>query len=157
MALLLSLPLWATAKQVAGWVEMAVIQPGDLELRAKLDSGAETSSLHCVCSSTFEKDGEEWVRFTVQNWRGERVQMERPVVRRTKIKRHFGGSQERLVINLPICVGGVRKEREVNVVNREGLEYQLLIGRNFMAGDFLIDPAQKYLLTPSCADAPTQH
>jgi hypothetical protein len=156
LALLLCIPLTALAKEVAGWVEMAVIQPGGLEVRAKLDSGAETSSLHCTCSSTFQKDGKEWVRFTVENWRGETVRMEREVVRRTQIKRHFGASQERLVITLPICVGNVLKEREVNVVDRGGLEYQLLIGRNFMAGDLLIDPGRKYLLAPSCSDAPTQ-
>lgn len=156
LGLLWCLPLVAMGKEVAGWVEMAVIQPGKLELRAKLDSGAETSSLHCMCSSTFTKDGKEWVQFTVENWRGEMVRMEREVVRRTRVKRHFGGSQERLVITLPVCVGNVLKEREVNVVDRGGLEYQLLIGRNFMAGDLLIDPGRKYLLTPNCSDAPAQ-
>jgi hypothetical protein len=156
LSFLLCLPPLAAAQDVAGWVEMAVIQPGGLEVRAKLDTGAETSSLHCMCSSTFEKDGKEWVRFTVENWRGEMVRMEREVVRRTRIKRHFGGSQERLVITLPICVGNVLKEREVNVVDRGGLEYQLLIGRNFMAGDILVDSGRKYLLAPSCSDAPTE-
>lgn len=153
-----SVPVVAAAdKQVAGWVEMATIQPGNLAVRAKLDTGAETSSVHCLCASTFEKDGKEWVRFTLHNWQGETVQMEREVVRRAIIKRHFGGSQERLVITLPICVGNVLKEGEVNVVDRSGLDYQLLIGRNFMAGGLVVDPGAKYLLQPTCADAPAQH
>lgn len=153
--------VWASsveaAKQVAGWVEMAVIEPGDLQVRAKVDTGAETSSLHCECFSTFERDGKEWVRFTVANWREENVQMEREVVRRAIIKRHFGGAQERLVITLPICLGGVLKEREVNVVDRSGLEYQLLLGRNFLAGDFLVDPGATYQLSATCPDGAAQH
>jgi len=150
-------PLTAVAKEVVGWVEMAMIQPGNLEVRAKVDTGAETTSLHCECFSTYQRDGKEWVRFTVANWREEKVEMEREVVRRTKIKRHFGGSQERLVISLPICLGGILKEREVNVVDRSGLEYQLLIGRNFLAGDFVVDPGAQYLQSSACANVSAQN
>jgi hypothetical protein len=127
-----------------------------MEVRAKLDTGAEISSLHCLCSSTFQKDGKEWVRFTLEDWQKNKVQMEREVVRRAVIKRHFGASQERLVISMPICIGNVLKEREVSVVDRGGFEYSLLIGRNFMAGDLLVDSGEQYLLKPSCADAATQ-
>jgi len=146
----------AAARQVAGWVETAVIQPGRLEVHAKLDTGAETSSLHCECFATFMRNDHEWVRFTVANKRGEKVQMEREVVRHAVIKRHFGGSQERLVITLPICLGGVLKEEEVNVVDRSGLKYQLLLGRNYLAGDFVVDPGARNLLSTSCPNAAAQ-
>ena len=151
-----SVPLVAVAKEVAGWIEMAKIMPGNIEVRAKLDTGAEISSLHCLCSSTFQRDGQEWVHFSVKDWKGDVVEMERPVVRRAIIKRHFGASQERLVITMPICIGGVLKEHEVSVVDRGGLEYSLLIGRNFMAGNLLVDSGVQYILPPTCTDAPTQ-
>ena len=151
-----SVPLVAVAKEVAGWIEMAKIMPGNVEVRAKLDTGAEISSLHCLCSSTFQRDGQEWVRFSVADWKGDVVEMERPVVRRAIIKRHFGASQERLVITMPICIGSVLKEHEVSVVDRGGLEYSLLIGRNFMAGNLLVDSSVQYIRPPSCTKAPTQ-
>jgi len=51
--------LSAQAKEIVGWTEKAVIYPGGLKLRAKIDTGAKTSSLNCECTNFFEKDGEQ--------------------------------------------------------------------------------------------------
>lgn len=151
-------PWSAMAKQVSGYIEKVVIYPGALQVKAKIDTGALNTSLHCTsCDQTFERDGKEWVRFSVTNWRGESIELERPVIGRTAITRHFGKSQDRLVISLPVCLGGVLKEREVNVVDRSNFNYQMLIGRNFLAGDFVVDPDAKYLLSPDCPDAAPSH
>lgn len=151
-------PVSAAAKQVAGYIEKVVIYPGGLPVKAKIDSGALNTSLHCTtCDQTFERDGKEWVRFTLTNWRGDSIEIERPVIDRTQIRRHFGRSQERLVISLPVCMGGIVKEKPVNVVDRSGFNYQMLIGREFLNGDFVIDPAEKYLLGTDCPDAPPTH
>ncbi len=147
-------PAAAIAKQVSGYIEKVVIYLGAIQIKAKIDSGALNTSLHCSsCDQTFERDGREWVRFTLTNWRGDSTVIERPVIDRTQIRRHFGRSQERLVISLPVCMGGVVKEKPVNVVDRSGFNYQMLIGREFLNGDFLIDPAEKYLLGTDCPDA----
>lgn len=148
----------ASAKQVSGYVEKVVVYPGAIQIKAKIDSGALNNSLHCdSCDQTFERDGQEWVRFTLTNWRGDSTTIERPVIGRTAITRHFGKSQERLVINLPVCMGGVVKDMPVNVVDRSGFNYQMLIGRTFLNGDFLIDPSEKYLLGTDCPDAAPGH
>lgn len=152
------LPAAAVAKQVSGWVEKVVIYPGALHMKAKVDTGAFSTSLHCTtCDRSYEKDGKEWVRFTVTNWQGESIELEREVVGRTTITRHFGKDQERLVITLPVCLGGVIKEEKVNVVDRTGFNYPMLIGRNFLKDDFLVDPGEKYLLEPNCPDATPSH
>ena len=70
--------------------------------------------------------------------------------------RHTGNSQMRPVILLRICLGGVRKEAEVNLVDRSRFKYPLLIGRSFLAGDFLIDSDQTYLLKPLCGSGYAQ-
>lgn len=148
------LPAVSFAKQVSGFIEKVVIYPGNLEMKAKIDTGAFSTSLHCTtCDKTYQKDGKEWVRFTVTNWRGESIELEREVVGRTNITRHFGASQDRLVITLPVCLGGVLKERKVNVVDRSGFNYQMLVGRNFLKGDFVVDPDEKYQLSQTCPDA----
>jgi hypothetical protein len=146
--ILLCQPVYA--KEVIGWVENVAIYPGNLKLKAKMDSGAKTSSIHCDCQSTIRRNGEDWLRITVTNHKHELVTLERKIVRTVKIKRHFGEKQERPVIKLGICLKNVYKETEVNVIDRGGLNYQMLIGRDFLTGDFLIDPATRLTSQPDC-------
>ena len=138
------------AKEIIGWVEKVAIYPGNIQLKAKIDSGAKSSSIHCDCQSVNKRKDGDWLRFTVTNYKGEQVTLERKIVRMVKIKRHFGEKQERPVIRLGICLKNVYKETEVNVIDRGGLNYQLLIGRDFLAGDFLIDPDSRLTSRPDC-------
>ena len=135
----------------AGWIEKAVIYPQGIVLHAKLDTGAKTSSLHASDPEFFERDDKQWVRISVTNRNIETVMIEVPVVRNSKIKRHFGERQTRPVIKLDICIGNVRKTEEVNLVDRSGMNYQLLVGRNFLKGSLLIDSGTTYSLSPDCA------
>lgn len=151
-ALMLSLP--ADAKEVVGWVENAKIYPGGIIIRSKVDSGAKTSSLHCQCITPVKRDGKDWVSFSVKNHKGEIAMIEKPVDRIARIKRHFGDQQERYVVKLGICLGNVYREEDVTLVDRSGFNYQLLVGRNFLQKDFLIDVGGTYLNRPSCKDAP---
>jgi hypothetical protein len=134
----------------AGWVERAILFPGSVAVRAKLDTGARTSSINAVDPEFYEQDGRRWVRFALTGRDDRTIVLERPVVRAATIKRHFFRSQERPVINLDICIGPVRKSVEVNLVDRTGLNYQLLIGRNFLKEALLVDAASTYLLPPDC-------
>lgn len=138
---------------VAGWVERAILFPDGLILHAKLDTGARTSSINAVDPEFFERAGRRWVRFSLTDRDKRTAMLERPVVRTTVIKRHFGRTQERPVINLELCIGPVRKSVEVNLVDRTGLNYQLLIGRNFLAGGLLVQSGRTYLLSPDCPDS----
>ena len=136
----------------AGWIEKAMVYPQQITLHAKLDTGAKTSSLHAAEPQFIERGNDSWVRFDVTNRDGDSVTIEAPVVRHTKIKRHFGGSQTRPVIILDLCIGNVRKSEEVNLVDRTGLNYQLLIGRKFLEGALLVDSGATYSLSPDCSD-----
>jgi hypothetical protein len=141
------------ARPVVGWIENAVIEPGGLLIRAKLDTGARTSSLNAPDYKLFERDGEHWVRFTVINREGKSVAFERQVVRHARIKRIQGPSQVRPVVLLTVCIGSVRGETEVNLVNREGFNYQMLIGRRFLARRLAVDPGRTLTTTPDCGKA----
>lgn len=152
MFVLSCLPVLASELVRAGWIEKAVLYPQEIVLHAKLDTGAKTSSLHAPDPEYFTRDGKEWARISVTNKKIETVMIEVPVVRSAKIKRHFGESQTRQVVLLDMCIGKVRKTEEVNLVDRTGLNYQLLVGRNFLEGAFLIDSGATYMLPPDCPD-----
>lgn len=136
----------------AGWIEEAVIFPQGIHFHAKLDTGAETSSINAINTEFFERDNRRWARFTLSNRDNKSVTIEAKVIREASIKRHYEKSQVRPVIMLDICIGDVRKTEEVNLVDRSKLQYQLLIGRNFLRGDLAIDSGSTYLLSPDCPD-----
>ena len=138
------------AKQVVGWVENVVVSPGELEYKAKIDSGARTTSLHCKLCGTYTQDGEEWVRIEMTDRHGKTIKLDRQILRWVTIKRHYGDSQVRPVISLGICLAGVYKETEVNLIDRHGLNYDLLIGRRFLQDDFLIDTGAEFRTRPEC-------
>jgi hypothetical protein len=140
----------AAGQPTAGWIEKAVLLPQDIMLHAKLDTGAKTSSINAPDPYYFERDGRQWVRFRITNRDIESVMIEAPVIRESNIKRHFGEKQTRPVIKLHICIGDVAKTIEVNLVDRTGLNYQLLVGRNYLENTYLIDSGSTYSLSPAC-------
>jgi hypothetical protein len=147
---LLPVQAQSDSSPVAGWVEKARLPVPGLLLQAKLDTGAQTTSINAVDLQYFELEGQSWVRFSLKDFNDTSAILERPVVRVSTIKRHFDKQQKRPVIHLEICVGPVKKEVEVNLVDRTGLNYQLLIGRNFLANGLLINSARTYQLSPDC-------
>ncbi len=150
LSLIYALPSIGDDKPVAGWVEKVRLYPGKILVDAKLDTGADTCSLHISGVTEFERDGKKWVRFEFDNSKGERVTLERKVIRTVKIKRRLFGSRRRPVINLGICLGNIYREVEVNLEDRSGFKYRMLIGRNFMEGRLQVDPALQYQLEPQC-------
>jgi hypothetical protein len=144
----------AEGKEIVGWLEKVRIYPGNLVIHAKLDTGARNSSLNASHVTVFERDGEQWVRFDVSSRYGKTVTIERKVQRVVKVKRHGAKPQIRFAVLLGICLGDVYKEVEVNLVDRSGFIYQMLIGRSFLAGNFIVDPAAKYTSKPNCKGVP---
>ncbi len=146
----------ADAKPVVGWIEDVFVHPGDILIRAKLDTGADVSSLHGLDIEEFDRKGERWVRFTLMDDGGKKVPMERKVVRDITITRHRGRQEKRVVVHLGICLGTLYRTVEVNLVDRTGLKYPMLVGRSFMADALLIDPSRELTTRPHCEDAPAQ-
>ena len=136
------------SKLVVGWVEPVILFKGEGVMIAKLDSGAQMTSLHCGCEY-FRKGDSTWARFNwTKNQRKQTVEVE--VKAYTRIKRHGGTSQRRAVVNLFVCLGGIERAVDVNLIDRSGLEYKLLIGRDFLREGFLIDSSRKKLTKPEC-------
>jgi hypothetical protein len=141
-------------KDIVGRVEHVRIYPGDLLLRAKLDTGANICSLHAPRMSKFSEGDTTWVRFTAKNHRGEETTIVKKVLREAKMKKEGQVVERRPVILLGICMGRQYREVEVNLVDRTGFNYALLIGRNFLMGHMIVDPELKYTMEPACVGAP---
>lgn len=142
----------ADVKSIFGWVEKARLSPSGLVLSAKLDTGADHSSLNVAQVTMFKRDGEDWVRFQVTGDDGNAATIERKLVRIARIKRHAGPRQERPVVKLGVCIGNYYGETEVNLVDRSRFKYQLLIGRSFMQHGLIVDPSSQYTSEPQCRE-----
>jgi hypothetical protein len=148
-------PVPAAASQqklLTGYVERVRIDPGGLALRAKIDTGATHSSLDAKSVEKFTRDAQPWLRFSVTNETNRTVVIERPVYRIARIRQHGGGIQKRDVLMLGVCLGTVYKTVEVNLIDRAGFDFRMLIGRSFLGTDFLVDPSESFLLEPSCPE-----
>lgn len=156
VALALSLCLCAgpaAARGVHGWVEFVQLHLDDqpLTLKAKLDTGAKSSSLDATDITPFERDGEPWVRFRINRSGLQQAPViEQPVVRYVAIKRHSGPNDRRPVIRLPLCLGDELRTVEVNLTDRGRFIYPLLLGRKALAGLAVVDPARTFMREPRC-------
>jgi len=137
-------------RRTIGYVEYVVIEPGNLRLKAKIDTGAKSSSIDAINILPFTRDGKQWVRFSVVIDDDQHLPFELPVVRTVGVKRANAPMQRRYVVELGICLGGVFKKSDVNLVNRNGMNYRMLIGRLFLDESFVVDPASNFLASPSC-------
>ncbi len=142
----------AYSREVIGWVENVGVTPSNVIVKAKIDTGANSSSLHCDCINKFIRDGESWVSFMLTDVDGKQVTVEKKLLRKVKVKRHFGDSQRRDVIRLGVCIGSHYEETDVSLVDRSGLNYSMLIGRKFLSGNFLVDPSVTFATSPNCSD-----
>ncbi|MEQ6916934.1 ATP-dependent zinc protease family protein [Halomonas aquatica] len=140
--------------RVFGWVEKATLEPLDVEVKAKLDSGALTSSLDARDIETFEKDGDEWVRFRLKledEASGETFseRMELPLYRDLRV-RGAGGTDERPVVLMNVCLGDTIYEEQFGLRDREEMNYPLLLGRRSIGHLGLLDVRETFLTEPDC-------
>lgn len=140
-----------SGKVIAGWIEKVVLLDyGDEPIKAKLDSGAKTSSLHATEIEFFERDGEDWVRFTFEDKNGGKKRLERPEVRAVKIKDLGGGFDRRPVVELDFCFDGRLRKTQFTLADRSGFIYRMLLGRRFLADVAVIDPSATFLTKQVC-------
>lgn len=143
-------------RPIVGWLEQIRISPPGLLLEGKLDTGADVSSLHATDIREYSKDGKPWVRFTVKDRKGDLAIVDEPLVRIVTITRHGGREEKRPVVMLNLCLGHIAKSVEISLVDRTGLKFPFLIGRNFMAGALLLDPLLEFTSIPTCERVPIQ-
>ena len=145
-------PTSPQASPVFGWVEWTYIEPHHIHLKAKLDSGAKTSSLSAKDVERFERDGVVWMRFHVPisasdggTAEPQLIEMESRLEREVLIKRHGGGPSRRPVVHIGVCLGGQTFVTAVTLTDRSRFNYPLLLGRSALRGRALLDVAQTYV------------
>jgi hypothetical protein len=141
--------------EILGWVENARLTDPAIALKAKLDTGAETSSLDAEVIKKFRQDGRRWVRFRVSDRdTGEEFIIVRERVRTIGVVQHDGSRQTRPVVEMELCIAGRLMRPEVSLIDRREFIYPLLLGRSALESFALIDPGSTFLSEPVCRPEP---
>jgi hypothetical protein len=132
--------------EIVGWVENAMLVGPGISLKAKLDTGAETSSLDAGIIKKFRKDGKRWIRFRITD----RETGKDYIVVTIGVIQHDGSTQTRPVVLMKVCIASRLLVTEVSLIDRSEFNYQLLLGRNTLKSFALVDPGSTFLSNPDC-------
>lgn len=135
------------AKCIIGKIEKVRLIPPNVVLKARIDTGAKTTSIDAREITPFERDGKEWVRFVLMDGTKPYI-IEKKVIRTVQIKRHGTESQLRYVIKMRIILGDISQLIEVSLNDRDAYLYPVLIGRNFLRDNCIVDVGKKFQFKP---------
>ena len=136
------------ALDVVGWRELVDLPELGLRgIAAKIDSGARTSSLHGEVIESFERDGEQFVRFAV-DLDGVKQVCEAVHVDVRGITSSNGETQRRYVIKTPLKIGDTEFRAEISLADRASMKFPMLVGRSSLRRRFVVDSGYSWLQTP---------
>jgi hypothetical protein len=138
----------AVDPRVVGWREwLALPEFGISRIKAKIDTGARTSSLHAFDLVSFLHRGHQWVRFEIhpmQRTAYNAVLIETEVLEYRKVRSSNGHASVRPVIATQVQLMGQEFPIEITLANRDEMGFRMLLGREAIRGRFLVDVGRSF-------------
>ncbi len=133
---------------VIGWREWVGLPGFGIErIKAKVDTGARSSSLHAFDLQEFERAGAKWVRFQVhpvQRSRDRTVEVEAEVLEHRSVRSSSGRASLRPVIVTDVRLMGITWPVELTLASRDEMGFRMLLGREAFRRRFLVDAGRSY-------------
>jgi len=130
-----------------GWRELVSLSQFKLfNIKAKIDTGAKTSALHAENIEYITIKGKKYVRFSVELEEGNPKTIKSPLIEERDIKSSTGHKTRRPVVKTKIQMGKDIFDIEITLINRDLMGFKMLIGRDALEGNYLINPSRSYLL-----------
>jgi hypothetical protein len=134
---------------ILGWREWVGLPDLRLPLiKAKVDTGARTSTLHAFYIEAFRAHGDSYVRFGVHPLQGRsdvEIHCEARIVDRRAVSDSGGHRERRYVIRTPLEIRGCSWPIDVTLTNREDMLFRMLLGRTAVAGYGIVDPNRSFV------------
>ncbi|UCD34262.1 MAG: ATP-dependent zinc protease [Nitrospiraceae bacterium] len=134
-------------KQIIGWREYVHFPEwGVRNVRAKVDTGARTSSLH-VDDIVLLKNNR--IRFYVVLCGRDPLKRKKVVARRLRkgrVRSSTGAKTERWYVKAKVSLGDVQRDIVINLIDRGGMNFRMLLGRTAIDDSFLVDVDRSFLL-----------
>lgn len=136
-------------KLVIGWYEWTTLPNLKIPaIKAKIDTGAQTSALHAENIKVFTKNGNDWARFTVFPLQGKRnikIRCSAQIIDERTIMSSNGHKEHRFVIKTILALSNQSWEIELTLSNRDPLKFRMLLGRQALKHHTLISPGSTCL------------
>ena len=134
---------------IVGWREWVSLPGAGVQwTKAKLDTGARTSSLHAFDLEELRRGDDAVVRFGIHPWQDtaeDAVVVEVPIHDRRSVRSSSGHTEERIVVLLDVVLRGRTVRAEVTLTNRDEMGFRMLIGRQALRQGFIVDSARSFL------------
>ena len=136
-------------RDVVGWREWVRLpELGVFVIKAKIDTGARSSSLHAFNVETFRRRGALWVRFQIhprQRSIDTSIRTEARVLEHRAVRSSSGHLTQRPVIVTHIELLGQCWPIELTLANRDEMGFRMLLGREALRQRLLVDPGRSYV------------
>ena len=129
------------------WVSLPSLGLG--QVKAKIDTGARTSSLHAFELRDFHDNGIHKVEFKMHPRQRDRdtvVVCVADIVDQRTVTDSGGHREQRWVIETTIGLGQHVWPVEMNLTSRDDMLFRMLLGRTALKGRALVDPSRSYLI-----------
>lgn len=133
-------------KVLIGRIEWVSLPELKIKHKARIDSGAKTTSMHAINIEEIEQRGELFVKFQTVDSEGKIVEVVRKVDTTQKVSNTSGFVTKRYVIKEKIKIGNIEREVNINLNDRSKMDYKFLVGRNLLLGRFIVDVARSHVL-----------
>jgi hypothetical protein len=117
-------------------------------VKAKIDTGARTSTLHAFDLSLRTQNGQPWVEFEIhplQRSNAHATRVSCAVHSFRKVRSSTGHSETRPVISTPMQIGGEEFDIDVTLTARDEMGFRMLLGRGAIRRRFIVDPGESFL------------
>lgn len=139
-----ALPLLIGWKEYVDFPDWAI-----LHVKVKIDTGARTSALDVPQYELIESASPgpiALLRLVLGRKHPEPRLIDVPVLRTIRVRNSGGTCELRPLIETTIRLGPVTQRIAVTLTNRSGMLFRMILGRNALAGRFVVDVSRKYLL-----------
>ncbi|WP_456459447.1 ATP-dependent zinc protease family protein [Reichenbachiella sp.] len=115
-------------------------------IEAKIDTGANRSSIHCSKIEHKDFEGVDSIIFSIPlAGNGEENSFHSADFFKKKIKSSSGHVEERYIIKTTVVLFGKRFKTSFSLTDRTDMKYPILLGRKLLAGHFVVDVQEKDL------------
>ena len=135
-------------KLVIGWREWVSLPVLNIPaVKAKIDTGARTSSLHTFDLEVYREGGQQKVRFGIRPMQRKKKTIlwcTADVLDRRIVTDSGGHREMRYVIYTPIQLGDRSWPIEINLTSRDSMKFRMLLGRTALKDQYVVDPGDSY-------------
>lgn len=130
--------------RIVGATEVVCVEEAGLDFLARVDTGARSSSLHALeleiedPAPRVEDNVGRTIHFRAVNERGESARISSVIADVVGVRQALG-TELRYAVDLHLTWRGTRRELRVNLRDRSAIDHKLLLGRDWIGQDFLVD------------------